>query len=94
MANTNINIRMDQNLKAQFEEFCDDVGMSMTTAFTIFAKKVVRDYRIPFDVGTENPNEETILAIKEAQALKKDSNRKTYNSFDEILAELENEDEI
>ena len=39
MANTNINIRMDSELKKQFEAFCADIGMSMTTAFTVFAKK-------------------------------------------------------
>ena len=45
MASTNINIRMDADLKRQFESFCADMGMSMTTAFTIFAKKAVREYR-------------------------------------------------
>ena len=35
MANTNINIRMDSELKKQFEAFCADIGMSMTTAFTV-----------------------------------------------------------
>lgn len=39
MANTNINIRMDAELKQQFENFCSDVGMTMTTAFNLFAKK-------------------------------------------------------
>ena len=40
MANTtNVNIRMDADLKRQFEAFCADMGMSMTTAFNIFAKK-------------------------------------------------------
>lgn len=48
---TNVNIRMDKELKKQFEAFCNDVGMSMTTAFTIFAKKVVREQRIPFEIG-------------------------------------------
>lgn len=47
MANININIRMDSDLKQQFEAFCNDVGMTMTTAFTVFAKKAVREYRIP-----------------------------------------------
>lgn len=59
MAQTNVCIRMDAELKKQFEEFCSDVGMSMTTAFTIFAKKAVREYRIPFTVGRDIPNEET-----------------------------------
>ena len=55
MASTNINIRMDADLKRQFESFCADMGMSMTTAFTIFAKKAVREYRIPFEVGPSPP---------------------------------------
>ena len=36
MASTNINIRMDSDLKKQFEAFCADMGMTMTTAFNIF----------------------------------------------------------
>ena len=42
MANTNINIRMDADLKRQFEAFCADMGMTMTTAFNVFARKAVR----------------------------------------------------
>ena len=59
MAKTNVNIRMDSDLKKQFETFCSDMGMTMSTAVNIFAKKAVREYRIPFDVGGEIPNEET-----------------------------------
>ena len=40
MATSNINIRMDSELKRQFEAFCSDMGMSMTTAFNIFAKSL------------------------------------------------------
>ncbi len=42
MANTNVNIRMDSDLKLQFESFCTDMGMTMTTAFHIFAKNSKR----------------------------------------------------
>ena len=56
MANTNINIRMDIDLKRQFEAFCADMGMSMSTAFTIFARKAVREYRIPFEIDGIAPN--------------------------------------
>ena len=38
MSQTNINIRMEENLKKEFEKFCSNVGMTMTTAFCIFAK--------------------------------------------------------
>ncbi len=53
MAQTSISVRMDEDLKKQFDEFCSDVGMNMTTAFCIFAKTVVRERRIPFEITTE-----------------------------------------
>lgn len=39
MAQTNLSIRMDEDLKKQFNALCEDLGMSMTTAMCIFAKK-------------------------------------------------------
>lgn len=89
MAQTSVNIRMDADLKRQFEAFCSDMGMSMTTAFCIFAKKVVREYRIPFEIGGEVPNEETRQAIEEVQRMKKDpSIGKTYTDVDLMMKEL------
>ena len=54
MAQTNINIRMDEELKKQFDNFCSDVGMSMTTAFCIFAKTVVRQQRTSFEISSDS----------------------------------------
>ena len=51
-------LRIDTELKRQFEQFCDDVGISMTAAFTLFAKKVVREQRIPFEISAEPPQKE------------------------------------
>ncbi|WP_370833260.1 type II toxin-antitoxin system RelB/DinJ family antitoxin [Acidaminococcus sp.] len=53
MASVNVNIRMDADLKKEFEEFCSNVGMNMTTAFTIFARRTVRENRIPFEVSAD-----------------------------------------
>ena len=50
MAQTMVNFRMDEELKKDMEEICKELGMSMSTAFTIFAKKMTREKRIPFDV--------------------------------------------
>ncbi len=50
MAQTNVNIRMDEKLKKDFDKFCSDVGMSMTTAICIFAKRAVKEQRIPFEI--------------------------------------------
>ena len=49
----NVNFRMDADLKKSMEQTCQELGMSMTTAFTIFAKKVSREKRIPFDVSVD-----------------------------------------
>jgi len=57
MAQTNINIRMDEILKAQFETFCSDVGLTMSAAFNIFAKAVILHNRIPFEITNENGKE-------------------------------------
>lgn len=53
MAQAMINFRMDEELKKNMEETCRDLGLSMTTAFTIFAKKMTREKRIPFDVSVD-----------------------------------------
>ena len=41
-------LRIDTELKRQFDQFCDDVRISMTAAFTRFTKKVVREQLIPY----------------------------------------------
>ena len=51
MAQALVNFRMDAELKKDMEETCRDLGMNMTTAFTIFAKKMTREKRIPFEVS-------------------------------------------
>ena len=51
MANTSMNIRMDAEVKRQAEALFSEIGMNMTTAITIFAKKMCREHRIPFDVS-------------------------------------------
>lgn len=53
MAQAMVNFRMDEELKKSMEETCKELGLSMTTAFTIFAKKMTREKRIPFDVSVD-----------------------------------------
>ena len=54
MARTvNVNFRMDSDLKKNMEQVCNDMGLSMTAAFTIFAKTVTREKRIPFEVSAD-----------------------------------------
>lgn len=50
MAQNTYSIRMDSNLKRQFDEICNELGLSSSTAFTMFAKSVVREQRIPLSL--------------------------------------------
>ncbi len=49
----NVNFRLDMDVKKKMEEVCTELGLSMSTAFTIFAKKVGRERRIPFEVSVD-----------------------------------------
>lgn len=53
MATTNVTIRMDENLKKQAETLFDEMGLNMTTAITMFAKAVVRQHKIPFEIAAD-----------------------------------------
>ena len=67
MGQTNVNIRMDEATKIAFDKFCQEIGLSVSTAFNIVAKTVVREQRIPFELTTEVPNEVTRRAIENAR---------------------------
>lgn len=60
MAQTAMTIRMDNDLKVQFDALCDEFGMSTNTAFNIFARAVVRKRKIPFAI--EAPEKEDVMA--------------------------------
>lgn len=53
MARTLINFRIDKDLKLDLEEICEDMGMSLSTAFTIFAKKLAKERKIPFEIDSD-----------------------------------------
>jgi len=51
MAQVALSIRMDEDLKRDFGQFCSDIGMSMSTAFVVFAKATLQERQIPFVIG-------------------------------------------
>ncbi len=50
MAQVMVNFRMDEDLKKSMEQTCKDMGLTLTAAFTMFATKVTREQRIPFEI--------------------------------------------
>lgn len=53
MAQVTASFRMDEELKIEFEKVCNELGLNMTTAVVMFAKKVVREKRIPFEISMQ-----------------------------------------
>ena len=86
MAQTNINIRMDENLKQQFDWLCSELGLNMTTAINIFAKAMVRQQKIPFEVALDVPNAETLAAIDDVNHGRNLS--KPFHSVTDLMEDL------
>jgi len=55
MAQGTLSIRMDNNLKEQFNWLCNEFGMSVSTAVTLFAKAALREQKIPFEIAIADP---------------------------------------
>lgn len=91
-----ITIEMDEELKKQAEALFDELGMDMSTAFTIFVKKAVREQRIPFEVSADYPNAVTRAAMEETEAiLRNPSAYKSYDNVEEMMEDiLKDETEI
>ena len=53
MAQTSISIRMDAELKKNFETFCGADGRNMSTAINMFAIACVREQRVPFEISAQ-----------------------------------------
>lgn len=54
MAQTvNVNFKLDSDIKKSMEAVCSELGLSMSAAFTVFAKKVSREKRIPFEISAD-----------------------------------------
>ena len=72
---TTLSIRIEQDLKADAEEFFSDIGMNLTTAITCFFKKCIDVGEIPFTLGRrKSPRDVTLEAIDEAKRIAHDPN--------------------
>ena len=90
MAQATFSVRMDEPLKNQFEALCVDFGMSMTMAINVFAKAVVRERRIPFEISAPEPEITREKAMQAFLSLREQA-AKSFPSgmtLDEINAEI------
>lgn len=64
MSSVSVSFKMNKAEKERFEELVKDMGLSLSSAFNIFAKAVIQENAIPFKLKANVPNEETKKAIE------------------------------
>ena len=67
MESLTLNVRVDANDKKSFEQFCNNVGMNVSTAINMFIKAVLREQKIPFEVKANTYDEMVYKKLKEAE---------------------------
>ncbi len=90
MAQTLINFRIDETTKKQMEQICNELGITMSTAFNIFAKKVIREKRIPFDVSIDPFYSESNIKALEESIKQLEAGKVIIKTMEELEA-MENE---
>ena len=86
MALSNVSFRMEDELKKEMRLTCQELGMDMTTAFVIYARKLTREKRIPFEVAVDPfYSDSNRKALKKSVAQLKKGKTVT-KSFDELKA--------
>lgn len=86
MKNVNVTFRVDDELKQQADILFDELGMSLSTAFTVFLKQAVREQQLPFQVTKNVPNATTLAAIEAAEKATEVCG--PFESVEEMMEEL------
>lgn len=84
----NINIRVDQETKADAEKIFNALGLNMTTAITAFLRQTIINNGIPFEMTLNVPNPTTEAAIEEGEKLLKNPNVERFSSAEDLLKAL------
>ena len=90
MPQTTINVRIDDEVKREFEKFCSEAGLNVSVAVNMFARAVIREQRLPFDIALNTPNEETRRAIEDVANRR--SLSRPFASVAELMEDLNADD--
>lgn len=92
MATKLVTFKMEEHVKKEFDIFCSEVGISASNAFNMFAKTVVRERRIPFEIASDPFYSETNMQALRRSAKQADDGifpeRSTAEDFDALMAKL------
>ena len=82
----NINIRIDNDIKAKAEEVFSKLGLTPTTAINLFYHQVIRTRSIPFELKLDIPNDKTLKAIEEVEEMESNPHEyKGYSNVDDLM---------
>ena len=87
MSESSIHIRIDREDKERFDAVCKQLGLSMSAAFNLFAKAVIRQGEIPSALAPRLPNEETLEALEQVNRRRGLSG--PYRSMEELREALD-----
>ncbi len=90
MAQATFSVHMDETLKKQFEAMCADFGMTASTAINVFAKAVVRERKIPFEILSPEPKITRESALQTFLSLREEAK----NNFPHGMSSEEIDEEI
>lgn len=90
MSQANISIRVNSSLKQDFDDLCNELGVNMSTAITMFIKAAVREQGIPFALSINDYNKETKKVIEDAN--NGISLSKAYSSVDDMMNDILKDD--
>jgi len=95
MSQSTVTIRVDETLKRNFDNLCDQFGFSNTAAYTLFMKAVVRERRIPFEIKIDSDEEIRAKAISaysqmRADAAASDTPEMSLEDINRIISEVRN----
>lgn len=88
MAQSAVTVRIDSEMKSQFDELCEQFGMSVNTAFNIFVNAVVRSRSIPFTIKGSRTEQPSALDLFMKQRRAVEASQDSEMTLDEINAEI------
>ena len=88
MSQSAVTVRIDSEMKSQFDELCEQFGMSANTAFNIFVKAVIRSRSIPFTIRGSRAGTPSALDLFMQQRRAAETSQEPEMTLEEINAEI------
>ncbi len=86
MASATLTIRIDEDLKREASDVANYYGLDLSSATRAFYKQMVNTRRIPLTFAPEEPNAESIEAIREGNAFLASGEKGRFSNGADLIA--------